>query len=194
MGRLFNFIFGLCSLIIFSPLLACIALFIRLRMGSPVIYRQMRPGLYGKPFTLYKFRTMTDQRDINNNLLPYQNRLTTIGLFLRSTSLDELPELWNVIRGDMNIVGPRPLLIEYLPLYSREQSRRHEVRPGITGWAQINGRNTLTWERKFELDIWYVDNRSFWLDAKIVLLTIKCIIKREGINSSVYETMPKFKG
>jgi len=194
MGRLFNFIFGLCSLIILLPLLACIALFIRLRMGSPVIYRQMRPGLYGKLFSMFKFRTMTDQRDKNDCLLPDYQRLTKLGKFLRSTSLDELPELWNVIKGDMNLVGPRPLLMEYLSLYTPEQARRHEVKPGITGWAQVNGRNAISWEEKFKCDVWYVDNASFSLDCKILWLSIFIIFNRQNIHTKGHATASKFQG
>ena len=169
-----------------------IALAIRITMGSPVIFRQVRPGLHGRPFVIYKFRTMLDLRDEKGNLLPDEKRLTRLGKFLRRFSLDELPELWNVVKGDMSLVGPRPLLMEYLPLYTPEQARRHEVKPGLTGWAQINGRNALSWEEKFKLDVWYVDNLSFWLDMKIIFLTIWKVLKGEGISAPGHATMPKF--
>ena len=171
-----------------------IALLIRYKLGAPVLFSQPRPGLHGKTFTMIKFRTMRDTFDTNNIQLPDEQRLTSFGKFLRASSLDELPELWNVLKGDMSLVGPRPLLIEYLPLYSKEQSRRHEVRPGVTGWAQINGRNAISWDEKFKLDIWYVDNQSFFLDIKILLLTLKKVFVREGISSSTHVTMEKFKG
>ncbi len=192
--RLVDVTVALVALLVFAPLLAALALLIRLKLGTPVLFRQRRPGLHRKPFTLYKFRTMTDERDEQGNLLPDEQRLIRFGRFLRSTSLDELPELWNVIKGDMSLVGPRPLLMEYLPLYTPEQFRRHEVKPGITGWAQVNGRNALTWEEKFKLDVWYVDNQSFWLDMKILFLTICHLIKREGINQPGHVTMEKFMG
>jgi len=163
-------------------------------MGYPVIFKQKRPGLNGKTFNFYKFRTMTNEKDENGNLLADKDRLTSFGKFLRKTSLDELPSLWNVLKGDMSLVGPRPLLMEYLPLYSDKQMRRHEVKPGITGWAQINGRNAISWEEKFKLDIWYVDNQSFWFDIKIIFLTIWKVLKREGISHSGFATMEKFKG
>ncbi len=163
-------------------------------IGQPIIFQQKRPGLNGKLFNFYKFRTMTNQKDINDKLLPDENRLIPLGRFLRNTSLDELPSLYNVIKGDMSLIGPRPLLIEYLPLYSENQMRRHNLKPGITGWAQINGRNSISWEKKFELDVWYVDNQSFWLDIKIIFLTIWKVIKREGVSHKQYSTMPKFKG
>jgi len=180
--------------LLLAPFMLLIALLIRITMGAPVLFRQQRPGLHGKPFTLYKFRTMTDARDEQGNLLPDEQRLTRLGRFLRSTSLDELPELWNVLKGDMSLVGPRPLLMEYLPLYTPEQFRRHEVRPGITGWAQIHGRNALSWEERFTLDVWYVDHVSFWLDLKILALTLWKVLTREGIAHPGSETMPKFTG
>jgi len=163
-----------------------------LNMGKPVLFRQQRPGLHGKPFTMLKFRTMNDKRDEVGMLLPDVLRMTRLGNFLRSTSLDELPELWNVIRGDMSIVGPRPLLMQYLHRYSPEQARRHEVKPGITGWAQVNGRNAITWEEKFWLDVWYVDNKSIWLDGKIILMTFLKIMRREGINQPGQATTEEF--
>lgn len=163
-------------------------------MGSPVLFRQVRPGLNGKPFEMIKFRTMKYALDAAGNPLPDSERLTPFGQFLRSSSLDELPELWNVLKGDMSLVGPRPLLMEYLPLYSPEQARRHEVRPGVTGWAQVNGRNTLSWEDKFKLDVWYVDNRSLWLDIKVLFLTVKKVLVRDGISAEGEATMSKFTG
>ena len=164
------------------------------RLGSPIIFRQTRPGLHGQPFQMIKFRTMTNARADNGTLLPDCERLTCFGCFLRSTSLDELPELLNVLKGEMSLVGPRPLLMDYLPLYSPEQSRRHEVKPGITGWAQVNGRNAISWEEKFQLDVWYVDHQSFWLDQKILLLTIKNVIYRQDINAAGDTAMPLFPG
>lgn len=182
-----------CMALLFAalPLAICI-LWVRVRIGSPVFFVQTRPGLRGRPFDMVKLRTMTNARDSHGNLLPDAQRLAPFGRFLRSTSLDELPELWNVLKGEMSLVGPRPLLMEYLPLYSAEQARRHEVRPGITGWAQINGRNALSWEEKFKLDVWYVDNKSLWLDIKILWLTVKKVAVREGISASGDATMPKF--
>lgn len=180
-------------LVLALPLLM-LAIAVRYRLGSPVLFRQVRPGLEGKPFEMIKFRTMTDERDDKGELLPDSVRLTRLGQFLRSSSLDELPELWNVLRGEMSLVGPRPLLMEYLPLYTPEQLRRHEVRPGITGWAQVNGRNAISWEDKFALDVWYIDNRSFWLDIKILFLTIKNVLLCQGITAEGDATMPKFKG
>jgi len=171
-----------------------LALLIRVRMGSPVIFGQVRPGLRGKPFRMIKFRTMLDAVDAQGNPLPDDQRLTRLGSFLRSTSLDELPELWNVLKGDMSLVGPRPLLMEYLPLYSPEQARRHDVRPGVTGWAQVNGRNALSWDEKFKLDVWYVDNQSLWLDIKILFMTVKKVLVREGISAEGEVTMSKFTG
>ena len=192
--RLFDVTSSLAFLILLSPLLAGIAALARLLLGSPVFVRQLRPGLHGRPFTLLKFRTMTEARDPAGNLLPDEQRLTRLGRFLRRTSLDELPELINVLKGEMSLVGPRPLLMQYLDRYTPEQARRHEVKPGITGWAQINGRNALTWEEKFKLDVWYVDHRSFWLDAKILLLTLWKVLQREGINQPGHATMEEFKG
>lgn len=182
------------ALIFLFPFLLILALFVYVHLGSPFLFRQQRPGKYGVPFTLIKFRSMRNGADKNGNLLPDAQRLTIFGRFLRSTSLDELPELWNVLKGDMSLVGPRPLLMEYLPLYSAEQARRHEVRPGITGWAQVNGRNAISWEEKFKLDVWYVDNQSFWLDIKIIFLTFKKVLFRDGINAECTATMPAFIG
>ena len=192
--RAFDLIISLLALVLLSPLLSLIALTVRLTLGSPVLFRQQRPGLRGQPFTIYKFRTMTGTRDADGNLLPDAERLTPLGRFLRSTSLDELPELFNVLKGDMSLVGPRPLLTQYLERYTPEQMRRHEVKPGITGWAQVNGRNALTWEQKFALDLWYVDHWSLWLDFKIILLTIWKILAREGINQPGRATMAEFMG
>lgn len=182
---------GLCLL---SPVLLLVAWQISSKLGSPVLFQQIRPGRYGRPFKIVKFRTMRDAIDADGNPLPDADRMTPFGSLLRSTSLDELPELWNVLKGEMSLVGPRPLLMEYLPLYTKEQARRHEVRPGVTGWAQINGRNALSWEDKFKLDVWYVDNQSFWLDMKILLLTVKKVFVREGISSAGEVTMSKFGG
>ncbi|MCY9160623.1 sugar transferase [Bacillus atrophaeus] len=167
---------------------------IRLKIGSPVFFTQVRPGLNGKPFALYKFRTMTDERDKEGNLLPDEVRLTKTGKLIRKLSIDELPQLWNVIKGDLSLVGPRPLLMEYLPLYTNKQSRRHEVKPGITGWAQVNGRNAISWEKKFELDVWYVDHRSFFLDLKILFLTVRKVLISEGIHQSDHATSERFRG
>lgn len=192
--RLFDISAAALALLILSPVLAIVALQINRKMGSPVLFRQIRPGLNGKPFEMIKFRTMKDAVDGQGNPLPDSERLTPFGQFLRSSSLDELPELWNVLKGDMSLVGPRPLLMEYLPLYTPEQYRRHEVRPGVTGWAQINGRNALSWEEKFRLDVWYVDNRSLWLDIKILFLTVKKVVVRDGISADGEATMPKFTG
>lgn len=185
---------AVATLMLLLPVLGAVALAIRISMGSPVIFRQVRPGLNGKPFVMYKFRTMLDLSDEQGNLLPDEQRLTRLGKFLRDTSLDEIPELWNVLKGDMSVVGPRPLLMEYLPLYTPEQARRHEVRPGMAGPVIMGGRNILDWKEKFKLDVWYVDNVSFWLDLKILFLTFLTVIKGEGINHPGYETMPKFKG
>ena len=182
------------ALIALSGPLLVLSLLVRSRLGSPVLFKQVRPGLGGQPFTMYKFRTMTDERGSDGELLPDAVRLTAFGKFLRSTSLDELPELWNVLRGDMSLVGPRPLLMSYLPLYSEQQARRHEVRPGITGWAQVNGRNALSWDEKFEYDVWYVENRSFALDLKILLMTLQKVVKRDGISADGEATMPRFSG
>ena len=182
------------GLLLLSPVLAIVAYMIRREMGSPFLFRQTRPGLHGEPFEMIKFRTMRDAIDADGRPLPDAERLTKLGRFLRSTSLDVLPELWNVLKGDMSLVGPRPLLMEYLPLYSLQQSRRHEVRPGVTGWAQVNGRNAIHWEEKFKLDVWYVDNRSFSLDLKIIWLTIRKVIRRDDISATGEATMSKFTG
>jgi sugar transferase EpsL len=182
------------ALIALSVPLCVLALLVRVKMGTPVLFRQKRPGLNGKPFELLKFRTMRDERDENGALLPDEKRLNGFGRFLRSTSLDELPEFLNVIKGEMSIVGPRPLLMQYLDRYTPEQSRRHEVKPGITGWAQVNGRNAVSWEEKFKLDVWYVDNMSLWLDIKIILLTIWNVVRREGISQPGHVTAEEFMG
>jgi lipopolysaccharide/colanic/teichoic acid biosynthesis glycosyltransferase len=192
--RLFDILVAALALLLFSPLLGLLALVIRIKLGTPIFFRQQRPGLHGRPFTLIKFRTMTDKRDAQGSLLPDAERLTKFGQFLRASSLDELPELWNVLKGEMSLVGPRPLLMQYLPLYTPEQTRRHEARPGITGWAQVNGRNTLSWEEKFALDVWYVDNHTFWLDMKIIFLTLWKIVKRDDINQPGQATMKPFEG
>ena len=192
--RLFDLAVGLPALILLSPLLAALALAVRVKLGSPVLFRQVRPGLGGKPFTLVKFRTMTGARDAEGKLLPDAVRLTRFGRFLRSSSLDELPELLNVVRGEMSLVGPRPLLMQYLDRYTPEQARRHTVRPGITGWAQVNGRNAITWEEKFALDVWYVDNVSLQSDVRILARTLASVVKREGISQAGQATMEEFKG
>lgn len=192
--RLIDILASLLGLVLLSPVLLLVFLLVRIQMGSPVLFRQVRPGMNGKPFEMVKFRTMLDAVDAQGNPLPDDQRLTRLGSFLRSTSLDELPELWNVLKGDMSLVGPRPLLMEYLPLYSPEQARRHEVRPGVTGWAQVNGRNALSWDEKFKLDVWYVDNQSLWLDIRILFLTVKKVLVREGISADGEATMSKFKG
>ena len=182
------------ALIVLSPILLVTAILVRIKLGSPVLFHQDRPGKDGKIFRLYKFRSMTDERDESGNLLPDEVRLTRFGKLLRSTSLDELPELWNILQGDMSIVGPRPLLVKYLPLYNEEQRHRHDVRPGLTGWAQVHGRNTVTWEEKFRLDVWYVENLSFLVDVKTVFLTVKKVLCREGISFGTAATMEEFKG
>lgn len=194
MKRGFDFILALCGLLTLALPLSVLIWMVRLKLGSPVFFRQVRPGLHGKPFEMVKFRTMTSERGPDGQLLPDAVRLTPFGRFLRATSLDELPELWNVLKGDMGLVGPRPLLMEYLQLYTPEQARRHEVRPGITGWAQVNGRNAISWEDKFRLDVWYVEHRSLWLDIKILWLTVKKVLVRDGINAAGEATMPKFAG
>jgi lipopolysaccharide/colanic/teichoic acid biosynthesis glycosyltransferase len=194
MKRFFDFVIALLALVFLALPLLLLALKVRQKLGSPVLFRQVRPGLNGQAFEMVKFRTMTDWRDVNGALLPDACRLTDFGRWLRSTSLDELPELWNVLLGEMSLVGPRPLLLEYLPLYSPEQNRRHEVRPGITGWAQVNGRNALTWEQKFALDVWYVDYQSFWLDLKILILTLKKVLIKHGVNAAGEATITKFSG
>lgn len=194
MKRVFDLCLVLLALTGLSLPLLLLAWVVRRKIGSPVFFRQMRPGLHGQPFEMIKFRTMTDERGPDGKLLPDADRLTPFGRWLRASSLDELPELWNVLKGDMSLVGPRPLLMEYLPLYSPEQARRHEVRPGITGWAQVNGRNAISWEQKFALDVWYVDNHSLWLDIKILWLTVKKVLVRDGISAAGEATMPKFTG
>lgn len=192
--RIFDVIFSLTALILLSPLMVLLVLLIFIFLGKPVIFKQKRPGLNGKIFYMFKFRTMTEARDGQGNLLPDADRLTRFGRFLRSTSLDELPELVNVLKGDMSIVGPRPLLVDYLPLYTPEQMRRHNMRPGITGWAQINGRNAISWEDKFKYDVWYIDHWSFWLDMKIIVMTVAKVLRREGINQQGETTMGRFEG
>jgi sugar transferase EpsL len=189
-----DFLAALVLLTVLAPLLGLVALAVRITMGSPILFRQTRPGLRGRPFVLLKFRTMSDSRDADGQLLPDAQRLTPLGLLLRKTSFDELPQLWNVLLGQMSLVGPRPLLMQYLDRYTPEQARRHEVRPGITGWAQVNGRNALTWERKFELDVWYVDHWSVWLDLRILWLTVMKVVKREGISQAGEATMEEFLG
>ena len=194
MKRLFDIVVSMISIVLLMPLFCILYICIWINLGTPIIFSQLRPGLSGKPFVMYKFRTMRDADGENGLTLPDEVRLTNFGKLLRSTSLDELPELWNVLKGEMSLVGPRPLLMEYLPLYSAEQSRRHNLLPGITGWAQINGRNSLSWDEKFKLDVWYVDNHSFFLDLKILFLTIKKIFIREGISAEGVATMNKFTG
>ncbi len=194
MKRLFDLLASTVGLMILAVPFALLAWQVRRKLGSPVLFTQLRPGLHGKPFLLVKFRTMTDTHDASGALLPDAQRLTAFGRFLRASSLDELPELWNVLRGEMSLVGPRPLLMEYLPLYSPEQARRHEVRPGITGWAQVNGRNAISWEDKFALDVWYVENRSLLLDIRILWLTVRKVLVRDGISAPGEATMPKFNG
>mgnify|MGYP001474328999 FL=1 len=192
--RIFEFTIALLALFMLLPIFLTISILVLLKMGTPIFFIQSRPGLNGKTFKMYKFRTMTNKCDKNGKLLEDKDRLSNFGSFLRSTSLDEFPTLWNVLCGNMSLVGPRPLLIEYLPLYSKNQARRHDVRPGITGWAQVNGRNAISWNEKFELDTWYVENQSFVLDMKIILLTLKKVIKRDGISHNNHVTMEKFKG
>jgi lipopolysaccharide/colanic/teichoic acid biosynthesis glycosyltransferase len=192
--RIFDIFGAGVGLTVLSPVLLILVILIRRGMGSPLLFRQIRPGKDGEPFEMMKFRTMRDATGADGELLPDTVRLTRLGQTLRSSSLDELPELWNVLKGDMSLVGPRPLLMEYLPLYSPEQARRHNVRPGVTGWAQVNGRNAISWDEKFALDVWYVDNRSLWLDLKIIWLTIRKVLQREGISAAGEATMPKFTG
>lgn len=194
MKRIFDMLFSLLALIVFALPILLLVILVRAKLGSPIFFRQIRPGLHGKPFEMVKFRTMTNAKDANGDLLPDRCRLDSFGKFLRSTSLDELPSLLNVVKGDMSLVGPRPLLMEYLPLYTAEQSIRHAVRPGITGWAQINGRNSLGWDEKFAMDVWYVKNQSFYLDIKILLMTIRKVIIRDGISAQGEVTMSKFTG
>ncbi|HQX90075.1 MAG: sugar transferase [Moraxellaceae bacterium] len=192
--RTFDVAASASALLLLSPVLLGVAYLVRKNLGSPVLFRQVRPGLNGKPFEMIKFRTMLDAVDEQGNVLPDDVRLTSFGRFLRSTSLDELPGLWNVLKGEMSLVGPRPLLMEYLPLYSKEQARRHEARPGVTGWAQVNGRNAISWDDKFALDVWYVDNQSLWLDIKILFMTVKKVLIRDGISADGEATMSKFTG
>jgi lipopolysaccharide/colanic/teichoic acid biosynthesis glycosyltransferase len=192
--RLFDFVLaGLALVALILPLL-CLAWVVRRELGNPVLFRQVRPGLHGQPFEMVKFRTMTDERGPDGELLPDVLRLTPFGRFLRDSSLDELPQLWNVLKGEMSLVGPRPLLMEYLPLYNLEQARRHEVRPGITGWAQVNGRNAISWEDKFALDVWYVDNSSLWLDIRVASLTVRKVLVRYGISAAGEATLSQFTG
>jgi len=192
--RAFDIVFSAGWLIGFAPLLLLVAILVRLKLGSPVLFIQERPGLRGRPFRMVKFRTMTDERDADGELLPDEQRLTAFGKFLRSSTLDEFPEMWNVLTGEMSVVGPRPLLMRYVARYSPFQARRMEVKPGVTGWAQVNGRNSLSWEEKFALDVWYVDHHSFWLDMKIVVMTFFKVFARSGINSDKAATMEEFRG
>jgi sugar transferase EpsL len=194
MKRLFDFIVSLIALIALSPVILVTAVLIRWKIGSPIVFKQPRPGINEQSFYVYKFRSMTDERDSNGDLLPDDVRLTSFGKIMRKFSLDELPQLWNVLKGDMSFVGPRPLLMEYLDLYDERQKKRHNVRPGITGWAQVNGRNAISWEQKFEYDVWYVENQSFWLDIKILFMTVMKVFKSEGISQDGQATMTKFKG
>ena len=192
--RAFDIVFSACWLIGFAPLLLAVAILVRLKLGSPVLFVQERPGYLGRPFRMVKFRTMTDERGPDGELLPDSVRLTSFGKLLRSTTLDEFPEMWNVLVGDMSVIGPRPLLMRYLSRYSPFQARRMEVKPGVTGWAQVNGRNALSWDEKFALDVWYVDHRTFWLDVKIVVMTFFKVFARSGINSDKAATMEEFRG
>lgn len=194
MKRLFDFIVALSAFAMLLPIIVIVAILIRTKLGSPILFTQNRPGLHGKVFKMMKFRSMLDAKDKHGNLLPDNERMTKFGAFLRSTSLDELPGLFNVLKGDMSLVGPRPLLVQYLPLYNSEQAKRHNVRPGITGWAQVNGRNAIGWDEKFTLDVWYVENQSFLLDMKILLLTVKKVFIREGISADGHVTIEPFKG
>jgi lipopolysaccharide/colanic/teichoic acid biosynthesis glycosyltransferase len=194
MKRIFDLLVASVMVFVFAVPLLVLALLVRCKLGSPVLFTQLRPGLHGQPFWMVKFRTMSDVRDATDTLLPDAKRLTPFGRCLRASSLDELPGLWNVLVGEMSLVGPRPLLMEYLPLYSPTQARRHEVRPGITGWAQVNGRNAISWEDKFALDVWYVDHRSFWLDLKILCLTVSKVLKRDDISAAGEVTMTRFMG
>ena len=192
--RLFDILVSACAIVIFSIPMLITAIVVRMKMGSPVMFTQKRPGLHGKPFYIYKFRTMTNETDEQGNLLPNEQRMTTSGQVIRKLSLDELPQLFNVVKGEMSFVGPRPLLMEYLPLYNQEQARRHNVRPGITGWAQVNGRNAISWDERFELDVWYVDNQSLFLDLKILIMTVIKVFKRADVNKDEQTTMEPFKG
>ena len=192
--RVLDIIGALFALVLLGPLMLAVSILIRRKLGKPVLFSQLRPGFHGIPFKMLKFRTMTDDRDENGELLPDEERLTAFGRFLRSTSIDELPEIINVIKGEMSFVGPRPLLMQYLPLYNEAQQHRHDVKPGITGWAQINGRNNITWQKKFELDVWYVENRSFWLDIKILFLTLWKVVRRSDISQQGHATIEPFNG
>jgi lipopolysaccharide/colanic/teichoic acid biosynthesis glycosyltransferase len=192
--RLFDIVITFILCMLFFPVLFAVALLVRMTLGSPIFFRQTRPGLHGKPFQIIKFRTMRNAFDVQGEPLADDRRMTWLGALLRSTSLDELPELWNVFRGDMSLVGPRPLLMEYLPLYNEEQARRHTIKPGLTGWAQVNGRNAISWDEKFKLDVWYVDNQSLWLDIKILLLTVKKVLMRDSISAEGHVTIEPFKG
>ncbi len=194
MKRLFDFVVAFSVLVVLLPLIVLVAIFIRVKLGAPILFTQNRPGYHGKIFKMLKFRSMLDGKDTHGKLLPDNERMTKFGAFLRATSLDELPGLINVIKGDMSLVGPRPLLVQYLPLYNSEQATRHNVRPGITGWAQVNGRNAISWDEKFKLDVWYVKNQSFWLDVKILLLTVKKVFVREGISAEGHVTIEPFTG
>ncbi|WP_413522633.1 sugar transferase [Photobacterium phosphoreum] len=194
MKRFTDILISASALVLLSPIIVILSWKIRKNLGSPILFRQIRPGLNGKPFEMIKFRSMKDAVDKDGNQLPNNERLTLFGKKLRSSSLDELPEFWNVLKGDMSLIGPRPLLMEYLPLYNQEQNRRHDIRPGVTGWAQINGRNAISWQDKFKLDVWYIDHQSLWLDIKIIFLTVKKIILKEGVNASSDITMEKFIG
>ena len=192
--RLFDIVASTAALLLLSPVLACVAVLVALKMGRPILFKQQRPGLHEKPFLMLKFRSMLDATDANGKALDDAQRLTSFGRWLRSTSLDELPELWNVLKGELSLVGPRPLLMEYLPRYDSVQRRRHEVRPGLTGWAQVNGRNAVDWAERFQLDVWYVDHRSFWLDMKILAMTVQLVLTRKGVNAQGEATMRKFTG
>ncbi len=192
--RTLDILVASAALILLSPILACTAVLVAINLGRPVLFRQVRPGLNGKPFTLVKFRSMCDAKDSSGKPLPDAERLTGFGRMLRATSLDELPELWNVLKGEMSLVGPRPLITAYLDRYSPEQARRHEMRPGITGWAQVNGRNAVSWDERFAMDVWYVDNHSLWLDARIIFQTFLAVIRRDGVSAEGHATMPEFMG
>ena len=192
--RFFDIVLSIAAITLLSPVLIVLAILVRVKLGSPVLFRQQRPGYHGRIFGLMKFRSMTDERDENGELLPDEVRLTSFGKKLRSTSLDELPEFFNILKGDMSFVGPRPLLVQYLPLYNEEQAHRHDVLPGLTGWAQVNGRNAISWEKKFEYDVWYTRNVSFLLDLKIVFMTVAAVVKRDGISSETHATMELFTG
>jgi sugar transferase EpsL len=192
MKRVLDIVLSLIGLLLVSPVFIVLTLLIRAKLGSPVFFKQIRPGMDTKPFEMIKFRTMTNEKDEHGDLLPNEKRMTKFGMFLRSSSLDELPELINVLKGEMSLVGPRPLLMDYLPYFSEKQNRRHDVKPGITGWAQVNGRNAIGWDKKLELDVWYVENRTFWLDVKIILMTIMKVLKRDGITHEGHVAMPRF--